>query len=311
MAEPDTRDRVWTVLELLRWTTDHFASCGIDTPRLDAELLLAHALGSTRLKLYVEFEKPVMEAERSVFRELVRKRGRDRVPVSQLLGEKEFWSLSFRVTSDVLTPRPDTETAVQAALERLPDAGAGYRVLDVGTGSGAIALALAHERRNAHIVATDISQAALQIAAENAEQLQLSDRVRFLEGNAFEPVRGERFDLVISNPPYLRRSEWSEGPPELAFEPEAALAAGEDGLAVLRPLAEQAGSVVSPGGAIVLEIGPGQEGPVSGFLTEAGFEKIEVLRDLARRPRVVTGNWPAAGGAGNPEAPGGEQSHGE
>ena len=194
-------ERVWTVLDLLRWTTDHFASRGIDTPRLDAEVLLAYALECDRLRLYVEYEKPVEEPERARFRALVQRRADERIPVALLTGTREFWSLSFEVTPDVLVPRPETETLVTAALERLPDAEAELRVLDVGTGSGAVALALATERPKARVVATDLSAAALAVAGRNAERLGLADRVAFAEGDLFEPLAGERFDLVISNPP--------------------------------------------------------------------------------------------------------------
>jgi len=137
------RDRVWTVLELLRWTTDYFERNGIDTARLDAEILLAHALEIDRLRLYVDYEKPVLAEERDRFRALVQRRASERVPVSLLLGEREFWSLPFRVSGDVLTPRPDTETLVEAALSKVADVESEVRILDLGTGSGAIALSLA------------------------------------------------------------------------------------------------------------------------------------------------------------------------
>ncbi|MCG8588113.1 MAG: peptide chain release factor N(5)-glutamine methyltransferase [Proteobacteria bacterium] len=279
--------RSWTVLELLRWTSEHFASKGIETARLDAECLLAHALGTTRLKLYVEFEKPVLEEERARFRELVRRRAAERVPVSQLLGEKEFWSLPFQVTPDVLTPRPDTETLVEAALALAPETEAPLRILDLGTGSGAIALSLATERPKAHVVAIDTSEAALQIAAQNADRLRLSDRVRFAAGDLFEPVRGEEFDLVVSNPPYLARAEAAGLPPELAHEPEAALFAGDDGFAVLAPLVDQVGEVLAPGGAFAVEAGSEQVEAVAERCRRVGLEAVEVRRDLARQPRVV------------------------
>jgi release factor glutamine methyltransferase len=282
----------WTVLELLRWTTSHFASRGIESARLDAECLLAFALETTRLGLYVDFEKPVTEPERARFRELVRRRGRDRVPVAQLVGRKEFWSLSLRVTADVLAPRPETETLVEAALTRLPDRERPYAVLDLGTGSGAVALALAHERPRARIAATDISESALQIARQNAEELHLEDRIRWLRGSLFEPVRGERFDLVVSNPPYLARREASALPPELGHEPEPALFGGEDGTAVLRPLIEEVGEALVPGGWVALEVAPSQSERVAAWLTQAGLAEVETRRDLARHPRVVTARKP-------------------
>ena len=155
-------DRTWTVLELLRWTTEYFQRYGIESARLDAELLLAHALESNRLRLYIDYEKPVLPAERDRFRELVRQRAAERVPVSILLGQREFWSLSFKVTKDVLTPRPDTETLVEAALSKLKGprpgsdaAGPRWRILDLGTGSGAIALSLASELEEVDITATE------------------------------------------------------------------------------------------------------------------------------------------------------------
>ncbi len=281
------RERSWTVLELLRWMTGHFAECGIESPRLDAECLLAHALGTERIGLYLEFEKPVMPAERAALRELVKRRANDRVPVSQLVGRREFWSLSLRVTPDVLTPRPETETLVAAALDRLPEPETESRVLDIGTGSGAIALAIASERPKARVTATDVSQPALQIAADNADELQLSDRVRFLDGPLFEPVAGERFDMVVSNPPYLSRAEAAGLPPELGHEPATALFGGADGLAVIRPLIEGVGAALAAGGHVAIEIDPGQVESVTAAMESAGLGGIEVLRDLAGRPRVV------------------------
>ena len=283
----DSGKRSWTVLELLRWTTTHFESKGIDTARLDAELLLAHALGTDRLRLYVDFEKPVLEAERAGFRELVRRRASERVPVSQLLVHREFWSLDFKVTADVLTPRPDTETLVEAALARLTDAEGAYRILDIGTGSGAIALSLAHERPKAAVTATDISSAALQIARENAEKLQVSERLRFLEGPLFEPVADEQFDLIVSNPPYLARSSSQTLPPELDHEPDEALFGGIDGYEVLRPFAAGVFGHMAPGASVLVEIDPGQAQKIAEWFAEAGLVEVETLRDLAGRPRGV------------------------
>jgi release factor glutamine methyltransferase len=280
-------ERTWTVLELLRWTTAHFASRGIESARLDAECLLAFALRSSRLGLYVDYEKSVKSEERARFRELVRRRATDRVPVSQLVGSKEFWSLPFRVSADVLTPRPETETLVSAALDLLPQAEEEYRVLDLGTGSGAVALSISHERPKSRVTGTDISTAALQIAADNADQLQLGDRVQFLEGSLFEPVRGELFDMVVSNPPYVARSESASLPPELAFEPEVALFGGDDGLAVLDPLIRGVGEVLVAGGSVAVEIDPRQADAVAALCAEAGLGEIELLRDLSGRTRVV------------------------
>ncbi len=280
--------RSWTVLELLRWTTQHFADRGIETPRLDAECLLAFALGCDRLRLYVDFEKPIDETERARFRELVRERGSERVPVALLTGRREFWSLPLRVTRDVLVPRPDTETLVAAALACIPDRDAEIAVLDVGTGSGAIALAIASERKKAHVTATDISAAALAVAAENAESFALADRVRFLEGSLFEPVADERFDVIVSNPPYVAEGDRESLPPELRHEPASALFAGPDGTDVLRALAAQVADRLAPGGAVLVELDPRQVDAVRGWFASAGLVSIEVHRDAAGRQRVVS-----------------------
>ncbi len=285
---PD-RERIWTVLELLRWTTEHFGSKGIESPRLDAECLLAAALEMDRLKLYLAFDRPVAPEERARFRELVVRRASERVPVSLLLGEKEFWSMALRVTSDVLTPRPDTETLVEAGLVRLPDRDRAYHVLDIGTGSGAIALALAKERPQAVVTATDISASALQIARVNADQLHVGESIRFLEGGLYAPVQGETFDLIVSNPPYLARASAAGLPPELAHEPEVALFGGADGYEVLKPLIAGAGEALMPGGSLAVEVGDGQADVVAGLFAEAGLIEIEILRDLAGHQRVVAG----------------------
>jgi release factor glutamine methyltransferase len=276
------------VQELLNWTRSHFAGLGLETPRLDAELLLAHVLGVERLRLYLDFEKPVGPGERAAFRELVRRRGAERVPVAQLTGRKEFWSLSLEVTSDVLAPRPETETLVEAALALAPEREAELRVLDVGTGTGALALALAKERPKAYIVATDLCFKSLQIARRNADKLGMADRIELLQGSGYEPIQGRRFDLVVSNPPYLAESERGSLAPELAHEPPHALFAGPDGLAVLRELAAGAASVLAPGGALALEIAPAQAPAVAGLCLAAGLVEVALHRDLAARPRVVS-----------------------
>jgi release factor glutamine methyltransferase len=283
------QERSWSILELLQWTEQHFRAQGIESAMLDAECLLAHALGTKRLQLYVDFDKPTHPDERTRFRELVVRRARDRVPVSQLLGTREFWSLELQVTSNVLSPRPETETLVEAALARLPERDRAYRVLEIGTGSGAVALAIRSERPQASVTATDISPEALQIARANAEELHLIEGLRLLEGDLFGPVTGERFDLVVSNPPYVARRDAAELPPELAHEPEVALFGGDDGYAVLERLIGGVRDALLPGGSVALELAPDQAKQVSGWLEEAGFEAVETLRDLSRRERVVAG----------------------
>jgi len=288
--------RTWTVLELLRWTTDYFERHGIESARLDAEVLLAHALESERLRLYIDYEKPVQPKERDRFRALVQRRAGERVPVSLLLGEREFWSLRFEVSADVLTPRPETETLVEAAIRHaagdLADREAGLRILDIGTGSGAIALSLASELPHADMTATDLSEAALQIAGINADRLHTREGIRLLPGDLFAPVASERFDLIVSNPPYVARQDAESLPPELSHEPEMALFAGADGLDVIRRLIAEAGDHLSRGGWLLFELSPEQVETVEQALTQAGFVDLERHFDLAGRPRVVGARWP-------------------
>jgi release factor glutamine methyltransferase len=282
-------DRTWRVLDLLTWTKEHFAAKGIETPRLDAELLLAFALGCDRLRLYVEFEKPVTAEERARFRALVRRRAEERVPVAYLTGVREFWSLPLAVTPDVLIPRPDTETLVEAVLSRVPDRAAPLAVLDLGTGSGAIALALARELPRAELTASDVSAAALAVARKNAEALGLAERVRFALGDGFAPVAGERFDLIVSNPPYVAEGGAAGLAPELRHEPALALFAEGDGTALLRRIAAEARPRLRGPGLLALELAPAQAADVTQCLAAAGFGELAEHRDLAGRVRAVSG----------------------
>jgi len=295
-AAPSSRDRVWTVLELLRWTAGHFAQRGIPTPRLDAECLLAHALGVDRLRLYLDYDKPVTRAERGGFRDLVRRRANRRVPVAQLTGTREFWSLPLRVTPDVLIPRPETETLVAVVLELLADPGVEAEVADLGTGSGAVALALARERPGLRVTATDRSPEALAVAEANARELGVAERMRFAVGDLWAPLAGERFALVVSNPPYLAESELADLAPELGHEPPGALVAGPEGTEILRRLVAGAPEHLEPGGALAVEIAPAQAEAVAAACRRADLEEVGIHRDLADRERVVTARAPGASG---------------
>lgn len=286
--------RSWTVVELLRWIEGHFKEHAIASPRLDAECLLAHALGVGRLDLYLRHDQPVMEPERATLRELVRRRIAERVPVALLTGRKEFWSLDLEVTADVLVPRPDTETLVEAALGFLPDREGEYRILDVGTGSGAVALALAHERKKARVLATDRSEAALEVARRNAERLGLSDRVGFAAGDLLDPAAGQQFDLIVSNPPYLRDDEAAGLAPELAHEPRGALFAGPAGTELLQPLVAGVRDLLATSAGFAVELAPDQAEPIAELCRAAGLGDVRIASDLAGRPRVVAARRPEA-----------------
>jgi release factor glutamine methyltransferase len=218
-------------------------------------------------------------------------------PVAYLTGTREFWSMALAVTADVLVPRPETETLVEAVLAELPDVEAELTAFDLGTGSGAIALALAKERPKLRVAAGDVSAAALEVAERNASTHGLGDRVRFVHGAGFTPVMGQRFDVIVSNPPYLAETEATSLAPELAHEPRVALFAGADGAALLRQIAHEAPLFLKPGGLIALELAPAQADEVTQCLARCGFEGPRTHRDLGGRARVITARAGRTGGS--------------
>jgi release factor glutamine methyltransferase len=279
----------WTILEVLQWTTTRFQERGMGSPRLDAELLAAHAFGLSRVQLYTQFDRPLLPAELAGFRELVKRRQAGE-PVAYITGRKEFWSLDLVVDRRVLIPRPDTETAVEEAQERLKErtAEAPARIADVGTGSGAIALALAKTQPGAAVFASDVSPDALAVARANAERLGLA--VTFLEGSLAEPLRAqEKFDLIVANLPYVRAGEIPGLSPEVRSEPLLALDGGADGLDLVRTLVAAAPELLAPGGALVLEIGEGQAEATATLCRAAGLQDVRIRADLGGIDRVVSG----------------------
>lgn len=295
-AAPGTTTGAGATGEALTAATDALAAAGVGEPRLDAELLLAHVSGRSRASLIADPDAALSSAETRRYGELVRRRLR-REPLAYIVGTKGFRRLELAVDSRVLVPRPETELLVEVALARRPG-----RVLDVGTGSGAIALAVADELPEAEVVATDTSPGALAVARANAERLGLAGRVRFEEGTVPE---GTHFDLVLANLPYVAERDWAGLEPEVTqWEPREALLAGEDGLdayrALLAPIAEGPAECLRPtfsdqttpleaAAAIAVEIGVGQAVEVAELLRDAGFEEIEVREDLAGIERVVVG----------------------
>lgn len=300
----------WTVLRLLTWTTDYLKSHASESPRLEAEVLLAHARGCERIMLYAAFDEVVAEDVRAKFRELVKRRA-EGTPVAYLVGKREFFSLSFRVTPDVLIPRPETEFVVVEALDVLKEAegrrqGSGGRrqetgdieearqaaplVCDVGTGSGAIAIAIARHAPEARVVAVDISAAALAVARENAAALQVAGRIEFLPSDLLASVPAERrFDVIVSNPPYIGEHELATLAPGVRdYEPRQALIAGPTGTEVIERLIPQAAERLAPGGWLILEVSPLIALRVVELIAADGrFEAAAVAKDLAGLARVV------------------------
>jgi len=271
-----------TFFELTSAAESELGVAGVDTPRLDAEVLLAHCAGLSRAGLIARFRDRAPESVAAALPCLVDARCR-RQPVAYLVGEKEFYSLSFRVTSDVLIPRPETELLVEAALARMP---AGALVCDVGTGSGCIAVALASQAPAARLVACDLSSAALLIAAENARRHGVDDRVELVLSDLFAAVDvARRFDVVVSNPPYVATAAALDA--ELDWEPEMALRAGREGMDVIEPLLTAARSRLRPGGVVMVEIGADQERAARRAARAAGYATVDVRRDLAGLPRLV------------------------
>jgi release factor glutamine methyltransferase len=285
-------EQSWTVGRLLDWTGGFLKQKGSESPRLDAEVLLAHALGCRRIELYTRYEEDAPEEARQRFRELVRQR-LEGCPVAYLVGRKEFFSLEFEVTRDVLIPRPDTECVVVECL-RLAKPLAGPDVLDIGTGSGAIAVAVAKQHKGARVTATDVSAAALAVAGRNAVRHGLGERIRFLEGDLFAPLPdGERFDFILSNPPYIAHEDMDRLPVGVRhYEPHRALDGGPGGYAVLDRLVAEAPRFLNPGGHLIVEIGSPQEGPARRRLeAHGGYELAKTVRDGSGHPRVLVARW--------------------
>ncbi len=280
---------VWTIKELLKWTTDFLAKKGIENPRTDAQILLGHVLGYTRTYLTVNFDEQPSEANRNRFKELIQRRVAG-WPVAYLVGSRDFYSLTFEVNPAVLIPRPETETLVLEALTFLKPRTA-PAVLDLGTGSGCIAVSIAHEKKDAQVTAVDISPDALAVAKRNAEKNGVTDRVAFLQGDLFSPLpAGAAFDLVVSNPPYIAHHEFAGLAPDVReHEPRAALDGGADGLAFYRRIAAAVAPFLKPGGKLLLEIGSTQDEAVRSLLAERPeLEVGATLKDDNKLPRVVT-----------------------
>lgn len=280
----------WTILRMILWSAEYLTGKGVEAGRLDAEWLLATALGVERLQLYLQYDRPLSPEEREAFKPLLRRRA-NREPLQYIIGRAAFRQLELKADRRVLIPRPETEVLVQEVLDWAAAAGRDLgRVWDVGTGTGAVALSLALEGACTRVVATDSSPDALSVAAANAERYDVSGTVEFREGSLFESLEeGERFDIIVSNPPYIAEGERGDLQPEVRdWEPPVALFAGEDGLDVIRPLVAGAPDHLLAGGLLALECGLGQAERVATDLNATGaFGAVRIRPDLTGRPRFV------------------------
>lgn len=278
----------------VRKATDRLAGAGVETARLDAECLMAHALGSRREELILAPDRPLELGETEAFEALVARRAA-REPVARILGVKEFWSLEFALNAATLVPRPDSETLVAAVLQDRADKDA-PRILDLGTGSGCLLLALLSELPGATGVGVDCDEGAVGAARENARRLGLQARAEFFPGDWFGALeagsQAPRFDIIVANPPYIESSVIAGLAPEVsAFEPRAALDGGPDGLQAYRDITAHAGEYLQPGGEVFLELGAGQENAVSAILADNGFAVGGRYEDLAGLPRVISARF--------------------
>lgn len=277
-----------TVLEIIKKTTEFFAARGIENPRLNAELLVGRGLGLGRMQLYLQFERPLTPAELETIRPLVRRRGQ-REPLQYVLGETDFFGLTLKTDRRALIPRPETERLVELVVTR-PWTAPPAQILDLGTGTGAIALALAKHFPDARVTAVDRSAEALSLAAENADKTGLRERITLLESDWFGAVPASAvFDLIVANPPYLSAAETAETAPEVrGFEPHAALTAdGDDGLGDLRQIIAQARTFLRAGGLLALETGIAQHAELLALASAAGLARAASERDLSGRDRYV------------------------
>jgi release factor glutamine methyltransferase len=294
-----TTEKPWTIAALLDWTTRYLEGKGAESARLEAQLLLAHALGYNRTQLYMHPDEIPAEESRARFRELVQQRVKGK-PVAYLLGRKEFFSLEFEVTPAVLIPRPDTEWLATECVKRARSLGA-PRILDVGTGSGCLAVALAQQLEQAQVTATDLSAEALEVARRNAARHKVAERIRFFQGDLLDAVPpGETFDFIVSNPPYIPSAVIDQLDPDVReHEPRLALDGGPDGFLVFDRLIDQTPARLVPGGWLLVEIGAEQEQEGRNRLARiAGYQLGATVRDLAGRPRVLPARWQPTAGDG-------------
>jgi release factor glutamine methyltransferase len=295
MATTDT-EKQWTILSLIRWSEEYLAEKGIDSPRLNAELLLASVLGYKRIDLYTRFDKPLLREELDRYKALFVRRIK-KEPLQYILGYADFYGRRFWVRPGVLIPRPETEHIIEATIELLKEKDIqSPRILDIGTGSGCIAVTLAAEIEGASITAVDVSDSALICAGENAAQHAMEDKIAFKKVNILDPYSAipdsGLYDFIVTNPPYIPLREWEKLPDEIkVHEPKYALTDEKDGLTFLRRLAELAPATLKPGGWLICEIGFGQFDEVRELFDRSGVREIKHWHDLAGIKRIIGGHW--------------------
>ena len=286
-SAPPTEE--WTVRRVLEWTIGHLKKHGSESARLDAEVLLAHARGSSRIQLYTAYDDALPEAVRQKMRDLVKRRV-NAEPVAYLVGMKEFYSLAFEVTRDVLIPRPDTELLVMETLQLIKGMAA-PRVLELGVGSGCISAAIAVNHKTAQFVGVEIHPATAEVAQRNLQRHKVADRVELRIGDLFMPLRqGEQFDVLVSNPPYIPTAEIETLDPTVKLhEPHRALDGGPDGLDLIRKIEDESGAFIRPGGSILIEFSPEQAPAMQALFRRegSGFEDVAIVSDLGHQPRVL------------------------
>lgn len=277
---------VWTISSLLNWTVNYFKSKNIQSARLDAEVLLSHVLRQERIYLYVHFDEPMEQDELNKFREYVKKRAQH-VPIAYIIGEREFMGLPFKVTKDTLIPRPDTEILVENVLNNV-DKDKEIEIVDIGTGSGAIILSLLVNLPKAQGKTVDISSEAIEVAKENAVNLQVNDRCEFFVGDLFAPLNNNKFDVIVSNPPYIPKKDIATLEADVReYEPVSALTDGGDGLSYYRRLLSEGKAYIKENGFIALEIGIYQSEDVKQIAMDNGWKNVKIIKDYAGIDRVV------------------------
>ncbi len=284
--------KAWTIGSLVKWATDDFRARGIENPRLDAELIVAHALGIDRTRVIIESPRPLDPAELSLLRDLVKRR-RHHEPIAYLRGKREFYGLTFRVDRRVLVPRPDTEALVEVALDRSRHLSLSMRMLDLCTGSGCVAITIARQRPTGSVIATDLSPDALAVARENAYRLGAYN-VAFVESDLFTNVPRRRFDVITANPPYIATAEIEALMADVRdFEPRMALDGGADGLDVVRRIVDESPSFLDTNGVLAMEIGAGEADAARALFEARGYTDVRATRDYGKVERVVSGIRPA------------------